>query len=396
MKNNTIGIFVGLCLACHVSNAYEVPTHENMSESALVRSDIATGDLLAQLGLDPYSSNKKFLNPKTLRDQLTIKELLRQGANFEDNAPRFLNHFYDPINNTGLGVMNTSPGWALEDTADDGEQAYSYKDAMQYFYDALTKNSEAERNSSWGKTFQTLGQVIHHVQDMAQPEHVRNDQHLLGVDTSWYEDYTNSDQAKLHVTTLLNSNSYLIPVFPTAREFWTTRATEVAELLRKGIADFTNRNFVSNNTNFYYDGAGLLLTTDYHYPQPEAIAPPLNIADADMLGTAAGQALCTKLKQTPSVTFAPGNCFIDFVSTSVTDSYTNTTTINERASSYSVFNKKLEDYGKTVAIHHDDSVYKARGIFTLNAINYDYAHNYLIPRAVSYSAGLINHSIVAI
>jgi hypothetical protein len=28
-------------------------------------------------------------------------------------------------------------------------------------------------------TFTFIGKVIHHMQDMAQPEHVRNDQHLV-------------------------------------------------------------------------------------------------------------------------------------------------------------------------------------------------------------------------
>ena len=134
MKNNAIGTCVGLCLICQMSNAYEVPTHENMSESALVRSDIAaTGNLLTQLGLDPYSSEEKFLNPKTLRKEITIKKLIRQGANFEDNIPRFFNHFYDPINNSGLGLFSMSPDWALEDTSADGEQEYSYKDAINIF-----------------------------------------------------------------------------------------------------------------------------------------------------------------------------------------------------------------------------------------------------------------------
>ena len=147
MHSKVIWTLIMLSLVNSIAHAYEQPTHENMSESALVRSDIAvTGNLLTQLGLDPYSSNKTFLDPKTMSKQLTINELIRQGAKFEDNTPRFLNHFYDPINNRGLGAMNTSPGWALEDTADDGEQAYSYKDARQYFYDALTKNTESDRN----------------------------------------------------------------------------------------------------------------------------------------------------------------------------------------------------------------------------------------------------------
>ena len=190
----------------------------------------------------------------------------------------------------------------------------------------------------------------------------------------------------------MSGNSYPIPTFPSARDFWTTRATDAAEVQRRGIADFTNRNFVSNNTNFYYDAAGLLLTTDYHYPQPEAIAPPRNIADADMLGTV-GQDLCTKLKQTPGVIFAPGDCYIDFVETNVIGAVAGESPVNKRASSYSVFNKYLTDYGKTVGVPGEA---EARGFFTLNSLNYDAAHNYLIPRAVAYSAGLINHSSVAI
>jgi hypothetical protein len=41
----------------------------------------------------------------------------------------------------------------------------------------LTSPTADERKGFFGKTFQTLGQVIHHTQDMAQPQHVRNDAH---------------------------------------------------------------------------------------------------------------------------------------------------------------------------------------------------------------------------
>ena len=108
---------------------------------------------------------------------------------------------------------------------------------------------------------------------------------------------------------------------------------------RRGIADFTNRNFVSNNTNFYYDAAGLLLSTDYHYPQPVQVVSR-NIADIDVLGTD-GDALCTKLKSAAS-NFAPGNCYIDFVETNVIGAVAGENPVNKRASSYSVFNKYLE------------------------------------------------------
>ena len=53
-------------------------------------------------------------------------------------------------------------------------------------------------------------------------------------------------------------------------------------------------------------------------------------------------------------------------------------------------------YGKTVGIPGENGTETARGFFTLNALNYDAAHNYLTPRAVAYSAGLVNPSSVAI
>ena len=395
MKNKYyfVVLFLFPCLVC----AYKQPTHIELSKSAVKKSKVAMdATLLSDLGLEGYQFFETFQNPDKPNDQnakLDIINLIMQGANFEDRVPRSLAHFYDPISDTGLFTSNKSPDWALEDIGDvnsgvDGPQEYSYKDARQYFYLALTSLPGQERSNNWGKTFQTLGQVIHHVQDMSQPEHVRNDPHLPVTDTSWYEDYTDDHKGEAHISGLMSGNSYPIPTFNTARDFWTTRATEASELLRQGIADFTNRNFVSNNTNFDYDAAGLLLSTDYYYPQPVQVVSR-NIADADVLGTA-GQDLCTKLKSAAS-NFAPGNCYIDFVETTVTDAYTNTSSTNERASSYSVFNKYLRDYGKTVGIPGVNGTETARGFFTLNSLNYDAAHNYLIPRAVAYSAGLINH-----
>src|SRR5690606_6807050 len=103
-----------------------------------------------------------------------------------------------PINFLGLslGLTIASPDWILEsdgsigrDHYADEEQKYSYSDARQYFYEALTDENNLSRSFSWGKTFRSLGQVIHHIQDMAQPQHVRNDAHIdrqyfnfIGVD----------------------------------------------------------------------------------------------------------------------------------------------------------------------------------------------------------------------
>jgi hypothetical protein len=50
-----------------------------------------------------------------------------------------------------------------------------WDNARKYFYSALTSPGKAIREDSYAKTFQAVGQVMHLLQDMAVPAHVRND-----------------------------------------------------------------------------------------------------------------------------------------------------------------------------------------------------------------------------
>jgi len=162
--------------------AYKESTHEYLSSNALNISALFVDQtLLSDLGLQSFSNEQKFTNPNDINgEKITINELVKNGARFEDSLPRFLNHFYDPINNipltVGVELGLRSTDWALEDNGDvtsalAGAQNYSYKEAMNYFLLALTSQAKNVREQNWGNLFQTLGQVIHHVQDMAQPDH---------------------------------------------------------------------------------------------------------------------------------------------------------------------------------------------------------------------------------
>jgi hypothetical protein len=192
-----------------VVHAYEVGTHEEMSQNAVEISQLAKGDILTDLGLKSLDENQKFPNSKNNSGR--IIELFRNGANFEDDNVRPLNHFFDPKSGYGLAIPNArpSPDWALEDKGDVTDvsgraQDFSYKDARKYFLDALTETTEDERNKNFGKTFQTLGMVIHHIQDMAQPQHVRNDDHcdddrcklVFRHFPSLYEKFTDNDKVR--------------------------------------------------------------------------------------------------------------------------------------------------------------------------------------------------------
>ena len=344
-------------------SAYEIDTHEKLSIEAYSASDLQKNpDVQGSLGL---VASDKFPGSDGIRK--SIIQLIGTGAKFEDDTngiKRPLNHFYNPLNNQPLTVKGitlgaTSPDWALEDMGNINNQSNSFKDARQYFYDALTLPvTQQIRDKFWGLTFQTLGQVIHHIQDMAQPQHVRNDAHcdvgILGCgifffNPSLYEKYSD-DQRKKGV---LPFSGYT-PVYSSAdtatfsspRKFWHTTDG-------KGMADYTNRGFVSAGTIF-----------DSSFP-----SPVLDInakLDFDIKALLPG----TSLK---------GN--VRFYGNTVTDNYTGASVNNPMEVTSSIFDDDLQKY----------ATLGKKTVFTLNRFNFNAAHALLIPRAVGYSAGLINY-----
>ena len=282
-----LAIFVALPIT---AMCYEVANHADMARFAVSHADLVTDPAaLARLGLHdltqefPTSAgpdSPDFINGCRRGRTYSVPLLIECGAQFED-APdlRVLNHFFDPtrtandgalgVAGTGLLTLYSSPQWALAArgtvdmrVANTGfvldSQENSYIDARQYLFDALTKTgiSASERDSLWGKTFQSIGQVIHHLQDMAQPQHVRNDSHckfegcaLAGkFAPSSYERYTLTDEVRRSPSmgTLLSSGAAVYPVYRSKlaapRSFWVSSGA--------GIAEYTNSNFVSQGTLF--------------------------------------------------------------------------------------------------------------------------------------------------
>jgi hypothetical protein len=137
-----------------------------------------------------------------------VPELIIEGVKREDSPGiRALNHFYDPVHERGLRVPYDliplgmpSPRWGLEDESDVAGQNHSWKDAYGWLHLALTAPEKSDRDRCFATLFETLGRVVHHVGDKAQPEHVRDDAHLdffgekieiRGLeDPSLYERYT--------------------------------------------------------------------------------------------------------------------------------------------------------------------------------------------------------------
>jgi hypothetical protein len=160
--------------------AYNVETHRAMTDRASQTSVVAGAALWNRLGLALTPETKMFPSSSALPK--TARDLMQDGAEFEDNFTRPLSHFFNPINGNGLTVglvsSPTAPNWGLENRGSIVNQAYSYRDARESYYQALTSPLPIQRDTAFGITFETLGHVVHLILDMAQPQHVRNDQPL--------------------------------------------------------------------------------------------------------------------------------------------------------------------------------------------------------------------------
>ena len=357
---------------------------------------------------------------------------------------RSSNHFYDPIHDRAFdyagpcadyGCM-ASPQWALGtmhplnppgDSIDTSRRNhFTWEDARNNYWWALTLEridpntlavlgfqSSQERLERWATAIKSLGHVVHLLQDGAQPQHVRNDAHApapasMFAGTNYatsgaYEDFTD-----YRVTGVANTgwvgalrymdeslpppnqippltfDGYPIPSFATPAEFFTTRyydnGTDTAGInARRGMIDFANRNFFTAGTPPGFEecvnpgpGTSPCTTRDSSptYPLPENdLTNPVytqvpTILSPRINGMLAAVTLFARQTVDP---LAPG-----FDSTILPASFGGKTPIAAKGALY---------YRGLPA-----------GVSTeLTYANFIYDANVLLPRAVSYSAGLINY-----
>src|SRR5206468_5764061 len=152
--------------------------HWRISDAAAAASSLLS-NALAAFGLTSFSS----LDPQDIQKPLinkgTASGWIREGAVREDGESpcddRVRQHFYNPLNNLGysFGVLTgiPSPLWGLEDTTIAPSQEFSYRDAREYLWSALQSQTEADHQRNLALMFRSLGQVIHLIQDAAQPQH---------------------------------------------------------------------------------------------------------------------------------------------------------------------------------------------------------------------------------
>lgn len=139
----------------------------------------------------------------------SIIEILRAGSTLEDSMDfcRASNHFHDPTKlwpeagvtdgpqflmkyvvcrswspfysnlvwATGYRSRDLSGADKVAQYYDGTKVVYGWDRARQYYYSALTGISNSARESDLGESLVTLGHVMHLLEDMGVPAHVRND-----------------------------------------------------------------------------------------------------------------------------------------------------------------------------------------------------------------------------
>lgn len=329
-----------------------------------------------------------------------------------------LRHFFDPLRNIPLtstiGLTTQTPcesfqpfwsgdppapcakaiDWALGTTdyrvtpfrPDPARRNhYTVVDAREAMYRALTGHNAAftdvgssidVRNPYWATTFRVLGDVLHLNQDMAQPQHTRNDQHagslggfnfdFLGQKSTlekWVESAVKGWGVMVVGTTpqdiifigpetfdFEGSPAYPTPIFANYADYWTTPTF-------KGLADYSNRGFFTPGTNLGKDNSP--------YGLPNRVP------------TAYASEFVDPVRWNGSPVPNAQGAKVEFLRGIVNDANQPTMVKDIRMSASSPWDQFLQPIG--------------RRKFTLLHENYQDQVSLLLPRATAYSAGLLGY-----
>ncbi|WP_342348102.1 hypothetical protein [uncultured Nitrospira sp.] len=281
--------------------------------------------------------------------------MLKLGSNKEDDEGRSLNHFHEPIKNKGLELPVlggiSAIDWGLNPI---GQQKWSWNDARDYYFKALTSETKADRDEYWGKTFRALGQVMHLLQDSANPSHVRDDLHP-------FDDGLHDYMERKSVGSYIGGGIFS-PNPSMLEQGGATRSEPFSNLFDRnvyfgsnpqatlgtdiGVTEYTNANFFTDDT---IPGQGSIFNAEIRYPMVTELVPapiPSPYLTLPRLGSAA----------------FPGSRAAKL-------------TGNQAVAQFLLTNTNLDLLGQ---LELDDAIYEAQS-------------QNLIPRAVGYSAAVLSY-----
>ena len=344
---------LGVSLAATMpAQSYAPATHAEMGAIAVDRSNL---DTILRNQYDIDRGITLAVNGQTVRAWIA------NGAAREDfPGIRALNHFHNPLKawaSAGGLLGQSSVYW--QQSPDQGlGGTWSWPVARQRLFEFLTLPTPAAREQALADTAQALGQVMHVVQDAASPAHTRDDPHLIrdGYEARIEELRASRDAAlrarfqallaapsTLPAATIFTLTGDLQAPAPVARlidsDTYGGTAQSYATGAQTGLAEYTSGGYVSDDTIF----------RGFALPRRESLGPAVFDPPADTPGAR---------RYFPKTT--EGDAIGHFVAEGA---------LYERL----LFRGQLD--GGFIL---DDKVYE------------DYAAQ-LVPRAVGYSAGLLNY-----
>ncbi|MCJ7482070.1 MAG: hypothetical protein MUO31_03800, partial [Thermodesulfovibrionales bacterium] len=263
-------------------------THIQLSTYAYVNSKLNEENLIRKFNLDKGS-----VQPLTVENETkTVAEWIWYGVEKEDEGFLYLTdrsarHFHNPLNvfneagltRIGQTRRQSSILWAQDGIEQNklAEGDMSWQKIKEYYYYALISDTEEMRYLNFGLMFKGLGHQIHLVQDMSNPEHTRNDNHPFVTIEAWAEEHyyniidgfcKNPLFPDVDLETLVNDPSIERTLSPIARlndaDVYIPENTFPSAAMQQGLSEYSNANFFSNDTIF---------SSDFPYP---------SIANADI------------------------------------------------------------------------------------------------------------------
>jgi len=229
-----------------------------------------THAFLTKLAVEIYNNSFDFKIPEDL------KSYVIEGSVREDDIPRWLNHFYDPVYNRGLtydskidplniGKWQASKNW-VNDRKNQTSFLYRGNTALasilSVFQKEKIKDVYLNTDFTWERAKElylegkkeeamfVLGHVLHLIQDAAVPEHTRNDPHLDG---SPYEKYTSQYNLSFPDNLLAQKIKTIRPVILNNLDSYFD-----------GMAVYSNNNFYSKDT--------IGIQSGYNAPEPDLVS----------------------------------------------------------------------------------------------------------------------------
>lgn len=268
------------------AQSFEPETHKEITVKAHSSSSL-DNFLKTELGF-PAGVNE-------LVAKRRIRDWIEDGSNKEDNSSRFCNHFHNPLSNwsaaglqlpfpnpfPNLGCPTTNHSsvlWGQSPSLQpSNDENFTWQNARTTFFEGLTTQNQSDRDGKLSRTFRALGQLIHLVQDAANPAHTRNDPHpfVKGfegfventriLNPSLFTQWTDNSEPEPFSPSILAAPVNSSAPIPIAKIIDLTDLDQMEAVpsdgINQGIAEYSNSNFLSWDRKF----------GDFTFPKEESL-----------------------------------------------------------------------------------------------------------------------------